>query len=146
MDTALKIKLSTGAKLPEYQTAGSSGADLYALLEDTVTIAPRSQAIIPTGVYVEIPYGYEVQIRSRSGLAARESVMVLNSPGTIDSDYRGELLVILFNHGTKAVSIAPGDRVAQMVVCPVIRCNFETVEELTPTPRGEGRFGHTGKQ
>ncbi len=72
--------------------------------------------------------------------------MVLNSPGTIDSDYRGELLVILFNHGTKAVSIAPGDRVAQMVVCPVIRCNFETVEELTPTPRGEGRFGHTGKQ
>ncbi len=145
MDTTLKVSLAPGAKMPEYQTPGSSGADLYALLADAVIIPPRSQAIIPTGVYVEIPSGYEVQIRSRSGLAARESVSVLNSPGTIDSDYRGEILVILFNHGGGAVTIAPGERVAQMVVCPVIRCNFETVDKLTPTARGEGRFGHTGK-
>lgn len=144
MEVKVKVKLSAGATLPEYQTAGASGADLRALLPAPVDVAPGSRCAVPTGVYVEVPAGYEVQIRPRSGLAVRKGLTVLNTPGTIDSDYRGEIVVIVINLGSDVVSIASGDRVAQMVVCPVVHGSFERVESLSETPRGEGGFGHTG--
>lgn len=144
MEVKVKVKLSGGATLPQYQTAGASGADLRALLPAPVEVAPGSRCAVPTGVYVEVPAGYEVQIRPRSGLAARKGLTVLNTPGTIDNDYRGEIVVIVINLGSDVVSIASGDRIAQMVVCPVVHGSFERVESLSKTPRGEGGFGHTG--
>lgn len=144
MEVEVKIKLSAGAELPEYQTAGASGADLRALVASPLEVAPGSRCIVPTGVYVEVPEGYEIQIRPRSGLAAREGLTVLNTPGTIDSDYRGEIAVIVINLGMESIRIASGDRIAQMVVCPVVRGLFVRVDALEKTERGEGRFGHTG--
>lgn len=146
MEVKVRVKLSEGAVMPVYQSEGASGADIRALIAEPLEIAPGARCAVPTGVYVEVPVGYEVQIRPRSGLAVREGVTVLNTPGTIDSDYRGEIVVIMINLSDKPFRIASGDRIAQMVVCPVVHGVLEEVEELSETARGEGRFGHTGKQ
>ena len=131
---------------PKYKTDGSSGVDLSAFLEKKVVIKPNSSELIPTGLQVAIPEELEIQIRPRSGLAAKESIGVLNSPGTIDSDYRGELKIILFNHGNKDFIINNGDRIAQMVLVPILKMEFEEVDSLPDTIRGQGGFGSTGKK
>ena len=131
---------------PKYKTNGSSGVDLSAFLEKKVVIKPNSSELIPTGLQVAIPGELEIQIRPRSGLAAKESIGVLNSPGTIDSDYRGELKIILFNHGNKDFIINNGDRIAQMVLVPILKMEFEEVDSLPNTVRGQGGFGSTGKK
>ena len=131
---------------PKYKTDGSSGVDLSAFLEKKVVIKPNSSELIPTGLQVAIPEELEIQIRPRSGLAAKESIGVLNSPGTIDSDYRGELKIILFNHGNKDFIINNGDRIAQMVLVPILKMEFEEVDSLPETIRGQAGFGSTGKK
>ena len=131
---------------PKYKTDGSSGVDLSAFLEKKVVIKPNSSELIPTGLQVAIPEELEIQIRPRSGLAAKESIGVLNSPGTIDSDYRGELKIILFNHGKEDFIINNGDRIAQMVLVPIVKMEFEEVDSLPDTVRGHGGFGSTGKK
>ena len=131
---------------PKYKTDGSSGVDLSAFLEKKVVIKPNNSELIPTGLQVAIPEELEIQIRPRSGLAAKESIGVLNSPGTIDSDYRGELKIILFNHGKEDFIINNGDRIAQMVLVPIIKMEFEEVDSLPDTVRGQGGFGSTGKK
>ena len=131
---------------PKYRTDGSSGVDLSAFLEKKVVIKPNSSELIPTGLQVAIPEELEIQIRPRSGLAAKESIGVLNSPGTIDSDYRGELKIILFNHSNKDFIINNGDRIAQMVLVPILKMEFEEVDNLPDTVRGQGGFGSTGKK
>ena len=131
---------------PKYKTDGSSGVDLSAFLEKKIIIKPNSSELIPTGLQVAIPEELEIQIRPRSGLAAKESIGVLNSPGTIDSDYRGELKIILFNHGNKDFIINNGDRIAQMVLVPILKMEFEEVDSLPDTIRGQGGFGSTGKK
>ena len=131
---------------PKYKTDGSSGVDLSAFLEKKVVIKPNSSELIPTGLQVAIPEDLEIQIRPRSGLAAKESIGVLNSPGTIDSDYRGELKIILFNHSNKDFIINNGDRIAQMVLVPILKMEFEEVDSLPDTVRGQGGFGSTGKK
>ena len=131
---------------PKYKTDGSSGVDLSAFLEKKVVIKPNSSELIPTGLQVAIPEELEIQIRPRSGLAAKESIGVLNSPGTIDSDYRGELKIILFNHGKEDFIINNGDRIAQMVLVPILKMEFEEVNSLPDTIRGQGGFGSTGKK
>ena len=131
---------------PKYKTDGSSGVDLSAFLDKEVVIKPNSSELIPTGLQVAIPEELEIQIRPRSGLAAKESIGVLNSPGTIDSDYRGELKIILFNHGNKDFIINNGDRIAQMVLIPILKMEFEEVDSLPETIRGQGGFGSTGKK
>ncbi len=131
---------------PKYKTDGSSGVDLSAFLDKEVVIKPNRSEIIPTGLQVAIPEELEIQIRPRSGLAAKESIGVLNSPGTIDSDYRGELKIILFNHGNKDFIINNGDRIAQMVLVPILKMEFEEVDSLPDTIRGQGGFGSTGKK
>ena len=131
---------------PKYKTDGSSGVDLSAFLDKEVVIKPNSSELIPTGLQVAIPEELEIQIRPRSGLAAKESIGVLNSPGTIDSDYRGELKIILFNHGNKDFVINNGDRIAQMVLVPILKMEFEEVDSLPDTVRGQGGFGSTGKK
>ena len=132
--------------IPKYKTVGSSGVDLSAFLDKEVVIKPNSSELIPTGLQVAIPEELEIQIRPRSGLAAKESIGVLNSPGTIDSDYRGELKIILFNHGKEDFIINNGDRIAQMVLVPIIKMEFEEVDSLPDTVRGQGGFGSTGKK
>ena len=131
---------------PKYKTDGSSGVDLSAFLEKKVVIKPNSSELIPTGLQVAIPEELEIQIRPRSGLAAKESIGVLNSPGTIDSDYRGELKIILFNHSNKDFIVNNGDRIAQMVLVPILKMEFEEVDSLPDTVRGQGGFGSTGKK
>ena len=138
-------KLNSKAILPKYKTDGSSGMDLVALIENPVKIKPQNSALIPTGLSIAIPEDTEVQIRPRSGLAAKSSISVLNTPGTIDSDYRGEIKIILFNHGKEEFIINNKDRVAQMVLLPIIKAEFEEVEDLPKTLRGSGGFGSTGK-
>ena len=131
---------------PKYKTDGSSGVDLSAFLDKEVVIKPNSSELIPTGLQVAIPEELEIQIRPRSGLAAKESIGVLNSPGTIDSDYRGELKIILFNHGKEDFIINNGDRIAQMVLVPIVKMEFEEVDSLPDTIRGQGAFRSTGKK
>ena len=131
---------------PKYKTDGSSGVDLSAFLDKEVVIKPNSSELIPTGLQVAIPEELEIQIRPRSGLAAKESIGVLNSPGTIDSDYRGELKIILFNHGKEDFIINNGDRIAQMVLVPIVKMEFEEVDSLPNTVRGQGGFGSTGRK
>ena len=131
---------------PKYKTDGSSGVDLSAFLDKEVVIKPNSSELIPTGLQVAIPEELEIQIRPRSGLAAKESIGVLNSPGTIDSDYRGELKIILFNHVKEDFIINNGDRIAQMVLVPIVKMEFEEVDSLPNTVRGQGGFGSTGKK
>ena len=132
-------------KLPEYKTSGSSGMDLMAFVQNPIKIAPNTLELIPTGLSIAIPEDLEIQIRPRSGLAAKFNIGVLNTPGTIDSDYRGELKIILFNHGNKDFIVNNNDRVAQMVLTPVIKMELEEVDELPKTIRGLGGFGSTGK-
>ena len=139
-------KTSKEVITPKYKTDGSSGVDLSAFLDKEVVIKPNSSELIPTGLQVAIPKELEIQIRPRSGLAAKESISVLNSPGTIDSDYRGELKIILFNHGKEDFIINNGDRIAQMVLVPIIKMEFEEVDSLPDTVRGQGGFGSTGKK
>ena len=138
-------KLNPKVKLPKYKTDGSSGMDLMAFLDKPVSIMPQKSELIPTGLSIAIPNNTEVQIRPRSGLAAKNNISVLNTPGTIDSDYRGELKVILYNHGSEEFIVNNEDRIAQMVLVPIIKTTFEEVESLPVSIRGEGGFGSTGK-
>jgi len=138
-------KLHKNIILPEYKTDGSSGMDLMANVEQTVNILPGEKKIISTGIMVAIPEQYEIQIRPRSGLAAKNGISVLNTPGTIDSDYRGEIKVILINFGKDIFQINKNDRIAQMIVCPIIKVELKEVESLPETVRGEGGFGSTNK-
>lgn len=136
-------KIHSGALLPVYQSAGSAGADIYACLDAELSIAPGEIRLVPTGFAMEIPEGYEAQVRPRSGLASK-GITVPNSPGTIDSDYRGEVKVILANISDSPFVVRHGDRIAQMIVSPVTKANFEFAETLSGTGRGEGGFGSTG--
>ena len=138
-------KLDKKVKLPEYKTTGSSGLDLTAFIEKKIVIKPGENALVPTGISIAIPEDTEVQIRPRSGLAAKNNISVLNTPGTIDSDYRGEIKVILFNHGNNEFIINNNDRIAQMILTPVVKMELEETETLPETIRGEGGFGSTGK-
>ena len=138
-------KLNEKVELPEYKTTGSSGLDLTAFIEKKIVIMPGKNALVPTGISIAIPEDTEVQIRPRSGLAAKNNISVLNTPGTIDSDYRGEIKVILFNHGKSDFLINNKDRIAQMILTPVIKMEFEETDNLPETVRGEGGFGSTGK-
>ena len=138
-------KLNPKAELPKYKTEGSSGMDLMALIEKPIKIKPQSSVLISTGLSIAIPEDTEVQIRPRSGLAAKSSISVLNTPGTIDSDYRGEIKIILFNHGKEEFTVNNMDRIAQMILMPVLKVELEEVEELPKSVRGSGGFGSTGK-
>jgi deoxyuridine 5''-triphosphate nucleotidohydrolase (dut) len=138
-------KLNSKVQLPKYKTDGSSGMDLMAFLENPINLKPQRSEIIPTGISIAIPEDTEVQIRPRSGLAAKSNISVLNTPGTIDSDYRGEIKIILFNHGKEDFVINNNDRIAQMIIMPIVKAEFEEVENLPKTLRGSGGFGSTGK-
>ena len=137
-------KLSNSVIIPKYETSGSSGMDIAAHVENNIIINPGEKALVSTGFSIAIPTGYEVQIRPRSGLAVKKNITVLNTPGTIDADYRGEIKVILINLGQEKFIIQNGERIAQMVVCPVVQANLEEVTELNDTKRGSGGFGSTG--
>ena len=145
MVKVLVKRLNSKVKLPEYKTSGSSGMDLMAFIDSPIKIAPNTLELVPTGLSIAIPEDLEIQIRPRSGLAAKSSIGVLNAPGTIDSDYRGELKIILFNHSNKEFIVNNNDRIAQMVLMPVLKVDFEEVDELPDTLRGLGGFGSTGK-
>ena len=135
----------TDIPLPAYTTEGSSGMDIRAAVETELIIKPAETVLVPTGFYIEVPEGYEAQIRPRSGLAIKSSIGILNSPGTIDSDYRGEVKIILTNFGNQNFIIKRSDRIAQMIITPVIHAAWEEVQSLNETRRGSGGFGHTGK-
>ena len=138
-------KFDKNIKLPTYKTSGSSGMDLVAYIKNKITINPGKTVMIPTGIAVAIPKNYEIQIRPRSGLAAKKSISVLNTPGTIDADYRGEIKIILINLSKKLFVVKSGDRIAQMILCPVAKGKFKEVKKLPKTIRGKGGFGSTGK-
>jgi dUTP pyrophosphatase len=144
MTEILIKRLSKDISLPKYETDGSSGMDISADIENDIEILPGKSAVIPTGLAVSIPKNFEIQIRPRSGLAAKNQISVLNTPGTIDADYRGELKVILINHSDKVFKIEKGLRIAQMVLCPVIKATLKDVDILETTKRGSGGFGSTG--
>ena len=143
----MKVRIVNRSRnaLPLYQTPLSAGMDVRADLEQSVTLAPLGRAMIPTGLYVELPEGYEMQVRPRSGLAAKHGITVLNSPGTIDADYRGEIRIILVNLSSEAFTIEPGERIAQLVVARHEQVEWEPGEELGTTERGTGGFGSTGR-
>ena len=145
MVKVLVKKLHPKVQLPSYKTQGSSGMDLMAFIESSINISPNSSAIIPTGISIAIPNDVEIQIRPRSGLAAKSNISVLNTPGTIDSDYRGEIKIILFNHGSKEFIVNNNDRIAQMILMPILKVDFEEADNLPETLRGSGGFGSTGK-
>ena len=140
----INIKIVPGAREPLYKSTGSAGADIFAFLDRPVTLAPMATTLIPTGLFMEIPHGYEAQIRPRSGLALEHGLAVLNSPGTIDSDYRGEIKIIITNFGARDFIIENGMRIAQVVFSKVYRGKFIQVTTLNETDRNEGGFGHTG--
>ena len=144
MTEVLIKRLSKNIELPKYETNGSSGMDLSANIEKKIKIEPGKTSIIPTGISVSIPKNFEIQIRSRSGLAAKNQISVLNSPGTIDADYRGELKVILINLSNKTFIVERSTRIAQMVLCPIVKAKFKEVDNLDDTIRGDGGFGSTG--
>jgi dUTP pyrophosphatase len=137
-------RLRPNAHLPAYQSAHAAGMDLAACLDEPLHLAPGDYRLVPCGIAVAIPEGFEGQVRPRSGLAAKHGVTVLNSPGTIDSDYRGEVKVVLVNHGRDAFRIDPGMRIAQLIIAPVTRATWAVTDTLPDTPRGTGGFGHTG--
>jgi len=143
-DVVIKIINTSGNNLPEYATDGSAGMDIRASLQTSVTLQPLERAMIPTGLYLEIPRGYEAQMRPRSGMAINQGITCLNSPGTIDSDYRGELKVILINLSSLEQIINSGDRIAQIVISKVERALLQPVQQLEESLRGDGGFGHTG--
>ena len=144
MTEILIKRLSDDVSLPKYETEGSSGMDLSANINENIQIKPGATVIVPTGISVSIPKNFEIQIRPRSGLAAKNQISVLNAPGTIDADYRGELKVILINLGTKNFLIENGARIAQMVICPIVKAELKEVKTLEDTKRGSGGFGSTG--
>ena len=146
MTKILIKRLSKEVSLPKYETSGSSGMDLAAYIDSNININPGQTAIIPTGLALSIPKGFEVQIRPRSGLAAKQKISVLNTPGTIDADYRGEIKVILINLGKDSFEVEKGSRIAQMVVCPVVQAQLKEVNDLSETDRGKGGFGSTGSK
>ena len=145
MAKVLIKKLDPAVELPSYKTDGASGMDLMALVKEPINLKPNSSCLVPTGLAVAFSSDFEIQIRPRSGLAAKNSISVLNTPGTIDSDYRGEIKVILFNHGKNDFLINNKDRIAQMILTPVIKMDLEETDDLPETIRGEGGFGSTGK-
>ena len=145
MVKVLVKRLDSKVKIPQYKTSGSSGMDLMAFVNNSIKIAPNTLELIPTGLSIAIPDDLEIQIRPRSGLAAKSNIGVLNTPGTIDSDYRGELKIILFNHGNKDFIVNNNDRVAQMVLLPILKMELEEVDQLPESIRGSGGFGSTGK-
>lgn len=136
---------AAGLPLPAYETGGAAGMDLRAAVTETVTLGPMERAVIPTGVRIALPAGLEAQVRPRSGLAANHGIALVNAPGTIDSDYRGEIKVVVINLGDTPFAVHRGDRIAQLVIAPVLRAAWERVDHLPETPRGPGGFGHTGK-
>ena len=138
-------RLSPEVKLPSYKTSGSSGMDLMAFIRSPVKIEPKTSCVIPTGISLAFSENYEVQIRPRSGLAAKDNISVLNTPGTIDSDYRGEIKIIIYNHGNKDFLVNNGDRIAQMILTPIVKIELEETNDLPDTIRGQGGFGSTGK-
>lgn len=146
--TVVKIRLlNEHAKLPEYQTVGAAGADIFAAFDGPpIEIPPSDRALVSTGIALEIPIGMEGQVRPRSGLAVKHGITVLNAPGTIDSDYRGEVKVVLFNASAETFTVNSGDRIAQLVLAPVLRATFEQTSDLSETGRGSGGFGSTGHQ
>ena len=137
-------RLSPEVELPSYKTQGASGVDLMAYIRSTIIIKPKTSCLIPTGLSVAFSEDYEIQIRPRSGLAAKNNISVLNTPGTIASDYRGEIKVIIYNHGNEDFIVNKNDRIAQMILTPVLKIEFEEAEELPETVRGDGGFGSTG--
>ena len=143
----MKVKIINKSKhnLPAYETIHSAGMDLRANIDEPVTIQPKQRVLIPTGLFIALPEGYEAQIRPRSGLAAKHGITVLNSPGTIDADYRGEIKVLLINHSEEPFEIKDSERIAQMVIAAYTRVEWEETDELDETTRGAGGFGHTGK-
>jgi dUTP pyrophosphatase len=147
MSAKIKVKIINQSPnaLPEYATEGSAGMDIRAHLKAPLVLRPMERHLVPTGLFIELPQGYEAQVRPRSGLAIKHGITCLNSPGTIDSDYRGEVKVILVNLSHEAQTLHPGDRIAQMIVSPVIQIGWETVEAISETARNAGGFGHTGK-
>ena len=145
MTKVLIKKLDSSVKLPSYKTNGASGMDLMAFIDTSITLKPQKSCLVPTGISVAFPSDFEIQIRPRSGLAAKHNISVLNTPGTIDSDYRGEIKIILYNHGESDFLINNKDRIAQMILVPVIKMNLEETDTLPETVRGEGGFGSTGK-
>lgn len=140
----VKIVNRSGFDLPAYETAGSAGMDVRAALENPVTLQPGDRALIPTGLRIQLPEGYECQVRPRSGLALKKGITVLNTPGTVDADYRGEIGIILINLSREPFEIVPGERIAQLVINQYTRIQWEPVERLDETERGDGGFGHTG--
>ena len=138
-------RLDPLVKLPEYKTSGASGMDLIAFLKNPINIEPKKSYLIPTGLSVAFSENYEIQIRPRSGLAAKKNISVLNTPGTIDSDYRGEIKIIVYNHGDTDFMVNNGDRIAQMILSPVLKMKLEETDKLPETIRGKGGFGSTGK-
>ena len=138
-------KLHPNARIPEYMTELAAGMDICALPENVLTLEPGQRCLVPTGLAFAIPPGYEIQVRPRSGLAIKHGIALVNSPGTIDADYRGEVCIILINHGHESFTITPGDRIAQLIVAPVCQADLVDVPELSQTKRGVGGFGHTGK-
>ena len=138
-------KLDPSVKLPEYKTIGASGMDLIAFIREPLELKPQMSCIVPTGLAVAFPENYEIQVRPRSGLAAKNNISILNTPGTIDSDYRGEIKVIIHNHGNRNFIINNGDRIAQMILCPVVKMKLEEAIDLPETIRGQSGFGSTGK-
>jgi len=141
----VKIVNNSSNTLPHYETIGSSGMDLRANLEEPVKLQPLQRALIPTGLFIELPLGFEAQVRPRSGLAIKHGITCLNSPGTVDSDYRGELKIVLINLSNETFMIQHGERIAQMVIQPVVKAEWQEVEVLNESKRGAGGFGHTGK-
>ena len=146
--TGIQIKIINNSEneMPAYATAGSSGMDIRAHLTEPVILNPLERKLIPTGLFIELPEGYEAQIRPRSGLALKHGITCLNTPGTIDSDYRGEIKVLLINHGTETFTINSGDRIAQMIIAQHKNANWQLTENLDETERGIGGYGHTGIQ
>ncbi len=140
----IRIRNISGHDLPAYETRASAGMDLRAHLTESITLAPLERAVVKTGLFIELPIGYEAQVRPRSGLAAKKGITVLNAPGTVDADYRGEIGVILVNLSKEAFTIANGERIAQLVIARHERAEWETAEELSETTRGSGGFGSTG--
>jgi dUTP pyrophosphatase len=145
MTKVLIKKLDSSVELPSYKTNGASGMDLMAFINEPIILKPQNSCLVPTGISVAFPNEFEIQIRPRSGLAAKNNISVLNTPGTIDSDYRGEIKVILYNHGNTDFVINNKDRIAQMILTPVIKMYLEETDTLPETVRGEGGFGSTGK-
>ena len=145
MVKVLVKKLNSTVKLPEYKSNGASGMDLIAFIKETIIVKPKTSSLVPTGISVAFSEDYEIQIRPRSGLAAKYNISVLNTPGTIDSDYRGEIKIIIYNHGDTDFNINNGDRIAQMVLSPVIKMELEESNDLPETIRGSRGFGSTGK-